>query len=402
MQPTIHHIPATWFLALILGAALVSCASEDLGTDAALHAIALSSVEAEPEAADAPSARAMAKPLAHDFTVYGYKNVGGQEQLVFNGYAVKYRQNTAGTSTDNTHDYFYVEGAQSIKYWDYAASEYHFWGMWQKEERANKASFSGDKNKFLTIPDVHLRTGEPAPEDDVLYSALAVRAPVSSEVVQLQFKRPYAKVRIQFYTTEPIESEADNIALTNITFSPDPDASDPLVNQVYGQGTVKVTYPLPTDACTGSGRETVEVQDLANPRSALTFDMVTLTSTLGISSNTAVTAPIDDSEGFELSDMPGQSLKVRRKAGELPGRKYYYYPLPMGERNPAFTMSVCIDGSRELATAVVPATYMQWKPNYHYTYIFKITDAGKKIEFHDVLIDPWHYGGSQEEEWKNW
>lgn len=400
MQPTIHHIPTAWFLALILGAALMSCASEDLGTDAALHAIALSSVEAEPEAADAPSARAMAKPLAHDFTVYGYKNVGGQEQLVFNGYAVKYLQNTAGTSTDNTHDYFYVEGAQSIKYWDYAASEYHFWGAWS--EPASRATFSGAKHNVLTIPNVRLRTGEPAPEDDVLYSALAVRSPVSSEVVQLQFKRPYAKVRIQFYTTEPIEIPADKIELSDITFAPDPSATSPLVKKVYGLGDVKVTYPLTTDNCAGEGRETVEVLNLREPREVLYFDAVTLTPELGISSNTAVTAPIDESEGFGLSDMEGQSLKVRRHAGELPGRKYYYYPLPMGERNPAFTMSVCIDGSRELATAVVPATYMQWKPNYHYTYIFKITDAGKKIEFHDVLIDPWHYGGSQEEEWKNW
>lgn len=385
-----------------MGAALMSCTSEDLDTDTALHAITLSSIEAETDAEDAPSTRAKAKPLAHDFTVYGYKNVGGQEQLVFNGYAVKYLQNTAGTSTDNTHDYFYVKDDQSIKYWDYAASEYHFWGMWQEDGRADKASFSGDKNNVLTIPNVRLRTGEPAPEDDVLYSALAVRAPVSSEAVQLQFKRPYAKLRIQFYTNEPIESEADNIELTNITFSPDPDATAPLVKKVYGQGTVMVTYPLTTDDCNGSGRETVEVLDLSQSQPSLTFDMVTLTSTLGISSNTAVTAPIDDSEGFELKDMPGESLKVRRKAGEQPGRKYYYYPLPMGELNPAFTMSVCIDGSSELTTAVVPAAYMQWQPNTSYTYIFKITDAGKKIEIYDVLIEPWQYGGSQAEEWTNW
>lgn len=74
----------------------------------------------------------------------------------------------------------------------------------------------------------------------------------------------------------------------------------------------------------------------------------------------------------------------------------------MGEKNPAFIMSAHINGDMEWKNAVVPATFMQWKPNYLYTYIFKITDASKKIELYDVKIDPWKYGGSQEEEWNNW
>lgn len=66
----------------------------------------------------------------------------------------------------------------------------------------------------------------------------------------------------------------------------------------------------------------------------------------------------------------------------------------------AFTLSLNIDGDSK--TAVVPAAYMQWQPNTCYTYIFKITEAGKKIEIYDVLIEPWKYGGSQDEEWTNW
>lgn len=387
----------TTLLLALTGGMLLSCSGDDgLASGEDIHPIAFSSVEAE----EAAVSRAETT-LGRDFVVYGYKNVGGIEQTVFDGYNIRYQAGSANTSEDNTHGYYYVGDGQQIKYWDFAASEYHFWGAWMAS--SDRATFSGDAHDILTIHDVPLRVGEPAPEDDVFYSELLVRYPVSADVVRLSFKRPYAKVRIQFYTTEPIETVSDNIELSNISFAPDPDAASPLVNKVYAKGDVVVTYPRTDDNCSGKATEKVVVNNYSQPQDALLFDDVTLSPGIGVSSNTAATAPIDDTEGFRLSDMPGTSLKSkRRKAGEQPGRKYYYYPLPMGEMNPAFTMSVSIDGDPELKTAVVPANFMQWKPNFFYTYIFKITEAGKKIEFYDVKIDPWKFGGSQEEEWKNW
>lgn len=393
-------ISAALFLALTSVVVLASCAGEeDLHIDPHPSQdklpIAFASVAAEQE----EMTRATT-PLHRDFVVYGYKNVGGSEQSVFEGYTVKYKEGSANTSEDNTHGYYYVGGAQTLKYWDFAASEYHFWGVWMASE--GLASFSEGKHNILTIPNVKLGVGDPAPDDQVLYSSLYDRNPVSPEVVQLRFKRPYAKLRVQFYTTEPIEGD-DQIQLTNISFAPDPDAVAPLENKVYGKGGVKVTYPLTDGSCSGSATETVSVTDLALPQASLPFDAVTLTSTLGISSNTAVTAPIDDSDGFQLGDMSGSPLKApATRAGEEPGRKYYYYPLPMGDLNPAFIMTVCVNGDSDLKTAVVPAAYMQWKPNYSYTYIFKITEAGKKMSFYDVKIDPWKFGGSMDEEFKNW
>ena len=141
-------------------------------------------------------------------------------------------------------------------------------------------------------------------------------------------------------------------------------------------GDVKVTYPLPSDHCEGKAQETISVENLSQEQDAFTFEKVTLTPTTGISSNTSVTAAVDAS-GHQ-----------------------YYYPLPMGDKNPAFTMTVRINGDTEPKTAVVPEVYMHWQANYLYTYIFKIT--GKMIDFYDVKIDPWQYGGSQNEEWRNW
>lgn len=331
--------------------------------------------------------------LGKDFVVYGYKSDGSEVQTVFDGYTVKYRAGSAHTSADNTHSYYYVYEEQTLKYWDFAASDYHFWGVWRAT--SDRATFSGAQHNVLTIHDVPLRVGEPAPEDDVLFSALYERRPVSSDVVQLSFKRPYAQLRVQFYTSEPLKDD-DEIQLTNISFAPDHDATSPLVNKVYAKGDVVVTYPLIGSSCPGNVHETVTVTNYNSPQENLGFKDVTLT-TANMTSDKAFTAPVDDSEGFLLGDMPGESLT---RAGEQPGEKYFYYPLPMGELNPSFTMTASVDD--EVKTAVVPATYMQWKANYVYTYIFKITEAGKKIEFYDLKIDPWHYGGSQEEEWKNW
>lgn len=324
------------------------------------------------------------KNLARDFILYGYKNVGGIEQVVFNGYTVKYKEGSANTSEDNTNNYSYVDGEknQTIKYWDFSASEYHFWAV--SALSSDYYTFTGDggKHNVLTITDMPLRAGGTDP-DDVLYSLLTERRPVSREMVLMQFKRPYAKVRIQFYTNEPINGEKDNVTIEDITFGPDKSAVSPLVNEIYGTGNVKITYPLTNTLCPGSVQETLTLEHLDNARDELSFDNITLTSTQGISSNTAVTAPV--------------------KASIDPDNNSFYYLLPMGDMNPAFIMKAKIDPDIDATqrTAVVPANFMQWKPNFTYTYIFKIT-AGANIEFYDVKIDPWHYGGSQEDEWKNW
>lgn len=419
---------------------LVACTADDELRPTEQHAIAFTSVTAEQEAVtrggEGGATRAVTN-LGRDFIVYGYKNVGsGQEQVVFDGYAVKYKEGSANTSEDNTHGYYYVGGSQSIKYWDYSASEYHFFGYYAIDpSRATYTPGTDTSPNKLTL-DVQMRVGDaPSFEDDLLYSELAVRQPrhpVSSDAVRLTFKRPYAKVRIQFYTNEPINDPLDNVNITNISFGPDPTAESPLVNKIYNRGDMVISYPKSTDNCTGSAKDSYDLDHLRDPQDALLFDNVTLTSTLGISSNTAVTAPIDETNGFRLGGMPGSPLKAKRKAaasasqqpmasaapdshslagssssttraGEQPGRNYFYYPLPMGEKNPAFIMTANVDADIDATprTAVVPANFMQWKPNFFYTYIFKITGGGN-IEFYDVQIEPWHYGGSQKEEWKNW
>ena len=332
---------------------LGSCGGTDvLLPDSEQHAIAFASEEADEEVMTRASA-----PLNRDFTVYGYKKVSGNAHVVFDGYSVTYNSGSAGTSDDNTHNYSYVNGStQTIKYWDFGASEYNFWG-------ATGGSFA-DQGATLTINDLALSTTEPDPTNTVLFSALYHRSPVSTDVVKLLFKRPYTKVRVMFYTNTKLTNNAfDNIQITGITFGP----ASP--KQIITKGSLKVTYPK-----SGVGSETYSTEASDEDKADnLTFGNVQIDYAHGTASNNAVTAvPTGGSE--------------------------FYYVVPNDYTTP-FSLSATVDG--EDKTAVVPANFMNWRPNFVYTYIFKIS-GGKYMELYDVQIDPWKYGGSQEEVWKNW
>lgn len=333
---------------MVLGA----CVGTDvLLPDSEQHAIAFASEEADEEVVTRASA-----PLNRNFTVYGYKTVSENAHVVFDGYSVTYNSGSAGTSVDNTHNYSYVNGStQTIKYWDFGASEYNYWAY-----TGNESDFTTDGTE-LTISSIEQSVTEPDMPNK-MFSSLYHRSPVSTDVVRLEFKRPYTKVRVMFYSGMTLtESAFDNILINDIKFGP----ASP--KQIITKGRLKVSYPK-----SGEGPETYSTTTTASAVS-LSFENVTLDHTYGTASNNAVTA------------VPTDGLE-------------FYYVVPNNYSTP-FTLSANIDG--EDKTAVVPANFMNWRPNFVYTYIFKIS-GGKYMELYDVQIDPWKFGGSQEEDWKNW
>ena len=293
-------------------------------------------------------------PLNDDFTVWGYKTMSvDMVQKVFQGYKVKYVAGSGGSTADNTDNYSYVNGTdQDIKYWDFAASGYNFWGYTggNYDESSNTLTIS-ELSQSVTEPDVK----------DKMFSSIYHRSPVSKDVVQLQFKRPYAKVRMMFYCSDAID-DGDKVEIGASTFVPESP------NQLITRGVLEVTYSQ-----SGNASETYKTTSTTTA-DHLSFDPVNLTNESGTASNNAALAK--PSDGTD-----------------------YYYVIPY-DYNQAFTLSTTIDG--DVKTATLPKEFMNWKPNFVYTYLFKITEASKKIEFYEVKIDPWKYGGSQNEEWKNW
>lgn len=61
--------------------------------------------------------------LDNQFKVYGVKKTNEKFVTVFKDYSVLYNENL---TTSNTNKWEYVKDNQTIKYWDYSASEYRF------------------------------------------------------------------------------------------------------------------------------------------------------------------------------------------------------------------------------------------------------------------------------------
>lgn len=295
--------------------------------------------------------------LGRDFKVYGYKNVSSSDKLVFNGYNVYYKENSANTTEDNTYDYYYVKDAQTIKYWDYSAANYRFWGYVERPGATyNPATYTLSYDECSAS---YLA--------DYLYSRTKTVVKESfGKVVQMQFVSPATKVKVCFYTDQELMA-FDHIELTDITFTPINGS-----NQIVDKGRLTVTY---SPAIANEGVIVTPASD--GVLTALYYQDVTLTNA-NSTSNTAQVALLKPSGAEEILVFPHTSTVMPS----------------------AFRLSLMMDG--ESKTAEVPENYMRWLPNYSYTYLFKITDAGTRFEFIDVIIDPWTYGGIVEDEWHTW
>ena len=94
---------------------------------------------------DAPDSRATdskgLETLFKSFRVWGYKTTNNTPQIVMDGYNVNYTENTAGSTTSNAADWEYVGiKNQTIKYWDYSASDYRFFAYAPADDANIKSS----------------------------------------------------------------------------------------------------------------------------------------------------------------------------------------------------------------------------------------------------------------------
>lgn len=344
-----HQISAAVLIALSTSVVITSCDNDEEYGGKTKQAIAFASVTSEQEVMTRAT-----KTLGEDFVVYGFKNDG--TNLVFKGYDVFYNANSASSSEDNTNNYYYVKGSQTIKYWDYSATNYRFWGY-------NKSYASAYNETTHTL--TYTCDAKTLATSCLCSKTKTVIQANFGKVVQLQFLHPASTIQVYFYTTEALR-HTDHIDLTNISFAP-ATAGDYIVNN----GTLEVKY----DA--SSLNETYTTTAAAGGSlSELTFKPVTLTDA-NASTPTAVVA-------LNPSDENVTAL----------------FPLSTSATSVPFVLSLDVDGDAK--QAVVPDVYMNWLPNYRYTYYFKITEAGKKLEFVDLIIDPWLYGGALEEEWSTW
>ena len=303
------------------------------------------------------------------FKVWGYKNLSSTTQTVFPGYTVNW---TTGGSTTNSSGWEYVAqqtsgDEQTIKYWDWSATAYRFYAV---TAGTPDNSIEGQVSFTMTADASPIRVGEGTADEKI--AANIADAPYFSRLwystgqlptyidkqfgkpVQLEFIKPFAKVRFMF--TYSYESEG--IKVKNPRFRPTDGT------KIARKGSVKVTYPL-----TGA-----------------TSESYTITKH----------TPADEGEelvAFTEEYIPEGGVQ----------REIWYTVLPIDLYSPqgSYTMTVNVNGSDK--DAVVPASYMQWKPGYSYTYIFKITDnGGVEIDMVQAAFTAWEERESDNYEVYNW
>ncbi len=398
-------------------AALASCSTNDYVGDQALadanNGQAAITFNSGSQAITRASGADAASSLGSQFIVWGEKNESSGTapatgNLVFPNYQVNYKSSTAHSTTSNTNDWEYVgvkhtnayatnikiggtattENDQTIKYWDNAATNYVFTAISAKKEDITNArvvinkTTSGtkkyDKGYTITLaktagsPDVY-------PDLSKIYFADRIEKTSSpySGPVQFQFRNAVSQVRAGIYETVPgygvssvkfyVTGDTEAKVSETSAFG----AKVPNVTTSNYEGTLTVTYYDNSAAA-------IENQPKLTVSKTPSNDLIlgTNMSTLSTSSlmGTASTAPTwDTSAGAYTSVLPqiANSTDMTLKVD------YTLY-------NDVTKETTNITGK----TVTVPAKYAQWKPNYKYTYLFKITDSDlTPITFDALVVD---------------
>lgn len=327
--------------------------------------------------------------LNKNFVVEGIKTVGSSVVEVFDNYNVNWTENTADKTLSNTANWEYVGQsiltgktaiqAQTIKYWDYAAKQYDFWayslggGSATVSTLAHDATltsaaytFSGSASDLSKVYISDLVTA---------YNPTVTGLPEYQQQVNLTFRALVAKIRVGLYETIP------GYSVKNVQFYPTASGTQASTVALYAasaalpsSGTSTVYFPT-----VGSSNK-----DKADYNKAhITFDG----AGTKVQTQTYGTLSYGAKESYEKTD--GSIWLARNSAqptwgvetSKTPGD--YSIVLP-NEAGSTLTLKVdytleSIDGSGEEitihgATAIVPQQYTQWKSNFAYTYIFKISD----------------------------
>ena len=335
-----------------------------------------------------------AAKLGSKFVVYGTKHASAEDEtatndaVVFDNFQVGWTTGTAGTTASNSSDWDYVglqaynatPTSQGIKYWDYSAAEGYTFYAFSSSDISYPANGSDLVSVTKVTTDgttlynkgyqVTVKTG--ATLNNLYFSD---RVPVAKEnygkTVDFTFRNIGAKVRFGFYETIPGYS----VKIDKFYIDQDADAA-------------VTTFPAMNNGKTDGFYASLQnVKRSADQTLNVTYyPATTATEVINRPKMTNPTAGYDWS--LKLGDGTGLINTTLGTAANAPtwavagGAYTPVFPFE-GNTNPLllkldFTLT-SDDGTGETikvrgARAVVPAQYVQWKSNFAYTYIFKISD----------------------------
>lgn len=355
-----------------------------------------------------------AKLLNNKFIVAGFK---GEKQTngivankVFDHYTVEWKANTAGTTADNTSDWRYVglqpqtglatvTGDQTIKYWDYSTGQYDYiaFSTGAATIKTGTATATGDDEVLVTAVTPATATSSTDGAYTIkgtvnalnkcyiadlvtAYNPEETNKPKYKDEVTLSFRNLTTKVRVALYETIPGYSVKDvKFYSNNTTQNSDITGTETTLftegnktnNKFYGSGTATVYFPT-------VGYANIGKSDYNKAHVAIAGSDESTSKNFG---NLDYTKSDDSRLGTDNIYLATTSSKATYAKGT--GTNHYEIALP-NEAGTTLTLRVnytlvANDKSGEEikvygAKAIIPAIYAQWKSNYAYTYIFKISD----------------------------
>jgi hypothetical protein len=377
-----------------------------------------------------------ATALGNEFIVWGEKVMSGDEtkekasdgNLVFKNYRVQYSSGTANTTVSNTKDWEYVgltpyvestvkpalTTTQTIKYWDTKAAKYTFTAVSAKQTDLKPTD--GTSSPLVTIEKIEsdnnsaynkgykiaVKAGASAGN---IYVAdrYVVTPPTTStavEPVTMKFRNFQSKIRFGIYETVP----GYKVVITGVTYN-NPTATGETVHPttpksgstepadktfgISGKFVVpgaNTTYTVTYRNDTGhDGEAKVEVTGTANEENSInTKGTNWLSTSFSLNDQTNCIGEAANSPTYDLTTGSGSEQVVGDYTAIMPNPdnktnltlkiSYDLYSEDTGEK-------ISVD----YKTVEVPAAYCQWKSNYAYTYLFKITD--KSAELYPITFD---------------
>ena len=332
--------------------------------------------------------------LNNTFRVYGVTKSGAVETPVLDNYVVNYNGN-AGSDSTNTAGWTYLglnslglnPAVQGVKYWDLDAPEYDF------------VAFSGlnDDNRItsatensIVVDQTNLSKIFVSDRVTARYQASATGETSNTQyghTVNLTFKRLAARLRLGIYETVPGYAVKDVRFYYGDNYLASRGTSTKVNAGLRGSfpqsGNVIVRYD-------GSNRV---VADFEGTDISDNFQFGELEYTKAQSSaldgsylkeDGGFDATGDDAFLSTTSAIPTYAKKDAVLDGVNVPNSAWQTVIPYASNNVNLVLTVdftlvSLDGvgapiQVKGASAVVPVSYALWKPNYAYTYIFKISD----------------------------
>lgn len=355
--------------------------------------------------------------LAYQFKVYGVKKMSenGVDKFEpsFTNYSVWYDDAKNTTSNTNGWEYVGTKGTthgngnvklvadQYIKYWDYAAKEYHFIAG------SPISSFTYNRNEDVAVAGMKIlsatifglaghitanKEGTPLETNPVYVATpIVVKKENYQKPVKFEFNRQQAMVRVGIYETIP------GYSITEIKF-----------HEATGEKTsnnIILTSATPDYFVGGNGITGTVKYDWATAKPSYTFEY-TDNGQLKKSSNWYAgffephQKPLATTSTADVATLYGADADMSSTNG-------YFTVIPTPSATTAAPILIKCDYTLTSddvsgetikvtgATAAIPAAYSKWDVNTRYTYLFKISqntngytgDDPKKAGLYPITFD---------------